>query len=362
MSTFLERTMKSYLEKKHNLKKQFFDSMMDQEKIDGTKFTFGSLCNMIGAKLEPQDSGEPITLPLYILHSIQVCAKLSFSSYEFEFKSNETAGKLIFQDEKESAYKLPIHVTYNENNRVIYIVLRGTLGFGDIITDLTARSVEFEDGLVHSGVLQASETAIKQISPIIEKQMQSVNDLRVVLTGHSLGAAAAGLCLYILKKKYENVKFSAVLFAPPPTMSLNMWERTKDDIISFALNDDPVPFLSLHNVNVAASVSLPKAIAKVFDNAASQNTLIPPGTVYRIEIDLKDSKKTKLVKTFAPKHYTRLAKGLNESHHAMPLYDQMITILILQQEDPSKIPEFKFPDHKKEQKKPEEEKKQENKD
>ncbi|EAX89661.1 Lipase family protein [Trichomonas vaginalis G3] len=329
MSSVLQKAKKAFIEKHHQLRRKFFDAIMDKTKIDGSgKFSFGKFMKLVGAKLNPQDEGKPYDFTIEQLKQVLICADLSNRTYDLEFSSPEEAGKIIYQNTIEETYKLPMHVTYNETTHTLYIVFRGTLSFADIITDLTATLATFEDGFVHSGVLETAESSIDESIKIIEESLKTDNELKVILTGHSLGGATSGLILHRLKENFPDMNIKAILFAPPPSLSKNLWEVTRNEIISFHLNDDPVPFCSLHNAAAAAADSLPQSIGSYFAKIAEKDELIPPGEVYKIQMVINNPKATKTYKTDTEKHYTRLASGLNESHHSMQLYFEMIRSLI----------------------------------
>lgn len=66
----------------------------------------------------------------------------------------------------------------------------------------------------------------------------------MIITGHSLGAAVAGVYAYLFRKKYPDVNLHAWLYACPPIWELNRAKAVKEYTTSIILNTDVIPRLS----------------------------------------------------------------------------------------------------------------------
>lgn len=124
---------------------------------------------------------------------------------------------------------------------------------------------------------------------------------KIIITGHSLGAAVAAVVSYLFREKFPELDVQCICFAPPPTLSHNLWETTDSYIKSFMIEGDPVPFLSVQNLISISDFFLKhehankvfkkfihnylnkKSIEEYEASNAMKEPLYPPGQLYLIK-------------------------------------------------------------------------------
>lgn len=79
-------------------------------------------------------------------------------------------------------------------------------------------------------------------------EINDENKMKIIVTGHSLGAGVASIVAHLFKRKFPQLDVKCICFAPPPTVSFNLWEKSATYIKSFMIEGDMVPFLSVQNL------------------------------------------------------------------------------------------------------------------
>ena len=95
-----------------------------------------------------------------------------------------------------------IHV--NHNHRAVVLTILGTRIFPrpnthDIIMDMAARCAPFLDGQAHGGMVVGHSNLVRYALPSVVQTLQQHPQYCLLVTGYSLGAALAQLCLLDLK-------------------------------------------------------------------------------------------------------------------------------------------------------------------
>jgi len=325
------KTQDFFRKQQYKARKKFFDMVMDTKKLDGrNKLTLGFFMNLFGAELHAQEKLDPIVLKTEFLQDILINAELSQLIYDDisirQFP--EGIDSVFYEKSEEKPGIVPFFLADSEKHDTIFVVCRGTFCFADVITDLKAKSVEFDDGLIHEGILKSSIYVIENSSFEIHSHIMKHPTRKVVFTGHSLGAGTAAIASMIFKDQNPTITTTAIVFAPPPTITHKIWEKTLE-VISITLADDPVPFSSLYNAAMASSSVLPNAIAKKFIETFEEEKLVPPGKQYHISINNLNPLETQIEEVPSPQYYLHLPSNLNEAHHSMPLYIKSIEKLII---------------------------------
>ncbi len=94
---------------------------------------------------------------------------------------------------------------------ILFVGVRGTAKFYDIISDIDVRRVSVETGMVHRGFFMAANESIKELRQHVSDERRRAYDVKLCLTGHSLGGAVAA----ILCRDRDLSPFSSYTFGAP---------------------------------------------------------------------------------------------------------------------------------------------------
>lgn len=136
----------------------------------------------------------------------------------------------------------------------ILLVVRGTFGISDSITDMMASPVEFRGyaNAAHEGMLRAAHRKVDRLGGEILKLARERKNLEIVVTGHSLGAGVASLVALLLHDAYPSIRdrLSCYAFACPALLAKEIAScaEVKRIVKTFVLDADIVPRLSLRSM------------------------------------------------------------------------------------------------------------------
>ena len=125
----------------------------------------------------------------------------------------------------------------------LFLVIRGATEKHDFIRCLNFDPVDFMGGKVHAGAYEAAKWIIEQSRRYIDQWCG-----RIIVVGHSLGAATGSTVAAILRLQERRENVTAIIAASFPVFSSNIQKLTEPFITSFVYNNDVVPKLSLKNV------------------------------------------------------------------------------------------------------------------
>lgn len=220
-----------------------------------------------------------------------------------------------------------------------------------------------------------SETEKESNSPFVNKMRKKRT--KIIITGHSLGASVAAVVAYLFREKFPELDVQCICFAPPPTLSFNVWRKIGKYVKSFMIEGDVVPFLSVRNLLTISDIMFPhqhsnkkfkkliisylekKSLEKFHVNKALSEKLYPPGQMYLIRFtddneggiltlrkrikklrekrkkrrnldddDIKDDK-IQLCQILNPDYFSNLVKNIQENNHAVKNYMRLIIRLII---------------------------------
>lgn len=162
---------------------------------------------------------------------------------------------VIYASFENDVYKVPFMVCFDHGTKSVVVAYRGTLTFGDIVTDLTAstRPIElpdFPNFLVHKGMLKTVTAVIEKLDKdrILDSAFERVSGYKLVVVGHSLGSGCACLTAILLREKYPDVK----CFCYSPTGALLNEAAavyTEEFVTSVTLGKDLVARLNVPNTH-----------------------------------------------------------------------------------------------------------------
>ena len=136
-----------------------------------------------------------------------------------------------------------------------------------------AKDIKFLDGFAHQGIAEGSQRILEESSHVLKDAFETYPGYRLIVTGHSLGAATAILITMTILSGSEivdpeNTVVKCIALAPPPvyrsgSIRKRFNDRKFNDHIQIFINqNDIVPRASLYTV------------ARLFEAARSIDKLI----------------------------------------------------------------------------------------
>ena len=194
-------------------------------------------------------------------------------------KITETAAKhanvspddIVVADWETLQFSPASYVAVDRNEKLVVLAIRGTASGSDFITDACSTSVPFLGGFAHSGVVMSAWQIISTRLPQMTRACYENPDFKVLLTGHSMGAAVA-VCVAMLlrsgdvdvinaaQKGVEGLPNSegaitsvmhnctVVSFASPAVVTLDLSLKCQDYVTSVVAGKDVIPRLCYGSV------------------------------------------------------------------------------------------------------------------
>jgi sn1-specific diacylglycerol lipase len=110
----------------------------------------------------------------------------------------------------------------------------------------------FLEGVAHGGFAHATEQLLQEVAPIIDQAFaehgMAQTEVKLMIVGHSLGAAIGIMAGLKLREKFPNLECWA--FSTPACLTLELAQKCRDFVTSFISNYDIVPRFSLHSVEL----------------------------------------------------------------------------------------------------------------
>ena len=249
-------------------------------------------------------------------------------------KITETAAKhanvspedILVADWETLQFSPASYVAVDRNEKLVVLAIRGTANGSDFITDACSTSVPFLGGFAHSGVVMSAWQIISTRLPQMTRACYENPDFKVLLTGHSMGAAVA-VCVAMLLRSGDVDVISAaqkgveglpnsegaiasvmhnctvVSFASPAVVTLDLSLKCQDYVTSVVAGKDVIPRLCYASVRRllrrlnAASPAQPmlKSIGGAFREVAnglqnsSRSNSISETTSEQIELTNRNS-------------------------------------------------------------------------
>uniref|UniRef100_A0A3Q3VU93 Diacylglycerol lipase-beta n=1 Tax=Mola mola TaxID=94237 RepID=A0A3Q3VU93_MOLML len=178
---------------------------------------------------------------------------------------------LIHVSFHDQVYEIPFFVALDRQREAVLVAVRGTLSLQDVLTDLSAQCENLTiEGVIgscyaHKGISQAADYIYKKLvnDGILNKAFSRAPEYKLVITGHSLGAGAAGILAVLLRNSYPTLQCYS--FSPPGgLLSKALADYSKDFVVSVVLGKDLVPRLSMPNME-----KLKKNIAEMVKNCSN---------------------------------------------------------------------------------------------
>lgn len=161
------------------------------------------------------------------------------------------------------------YVCASPTQKLAVISIKGTTDTADVLTDICSTSVDYvlphaplqEGGKttiqVHEGIMYAADSMATELRVMI-RDLFFPNDVKVVVTGHSLGAGVATLLCIYLRSCFPETRgtdrLQAVTYAPPAVVDRETALQSKDFITCVVNNADIVPRFSVMNISIMSQI------------------------------------------------------------------------------------------------------------
>jgi hypothetical protein len=136
----------------------------------------------------------------------------------------------------------------------IVLSVRGTSQIVDMLVNSGASADPFLDGQAHGGFAKATDNLVEQVMPHIKKafeeQSKYQKNLKLVITGHSMGAAVGIMAGMKLKQSSEFSNLECWGYSTPACVTLDVARGCKDFATSFINHHDVVPRFSIAAVEL----------------------------------------------------------------------------------------------------------------
>lgn len=171
-------------------------------------------------------------------------AKLCSFAYRFNNKITNDKENYYHLIEAEDNRCLVIY-----NNKICILVFTGTDSINDVITDVKIKGISLGEQIyVHKGFLESSRKLIEKLR-VFFRETSILNNRKIWITGHSLGAAQGVLIAYLMP---ELKNFQGIYsFAQPKignkgfcNLANVYFKKRYYRIVNFL---DPVPLIPIQN-------------------------------------------------------------------------------------------------------------------
>merc|ERR1711939_262525 len=193
------------------------------------------------------------------VESLRLFLPLAMAAYE----PNETALKArLSADPRTAAFQVrghpdlggtsttPAHfvsTVQGASQKLCVVSIRGTESVTIAIKHTLAEPKELP-GLAYRAHGRMTEAAMLLMNALQATLQEYHSDgYRIVLTGHSLGGAAAAILGIVMKQNKDPIPLDVYTFAAPPCVETALAETCSDYVTSVVSGDDMVPRLSAYS-------------------------------------------------------------------------------------------------------------------
>jgi sn1-specific diacylglycerol lipase len=175
---------------------------------------------------------------------------------------------VIYMSFKNAINVLPYVILVDREKNAVVLAIRGTFSLEGLVTDFRIRpepldnyqvqypglggTIDTEGEFCHSGFLHSALAIYEDLerhqilNRLLLGDSSQLPGFSLVLTGHSLGAGCAAVLSLMLRTKFDGLQ--CYCFSPPGCVFSDK-ASSQDHIVSYVLDSDIVPCLSLHSMN-----------------------------------------------------------------------------------------------------------------
>ncbi|KAK3261713.1 hypothetical protein CYMTET_29390 [Cymbomonas tetramitiformis] len=145
----------------------------------------------------------------------------------------------------------PCHsLSVDRQHGALVLTVRGSLTPEDVLTDVCGRTISFQGGYVHEGMLASAIYVHASVFPALTEAAARYPGLPLYLTGHSLGAGVAALLAALLREPKgappELGPIRCVVFGCPSVFDAVLSRRLGElGVVGVVLGHDVVPRMSV---------------------------------------------------------------------------------------------------------------------
>jgi predicted lipase len=184
-----------------------------------------------------------------IIYNVQLCDVVYKDQKDIDFDSLGLTKVKWVEDSKSDTQSF-----VGLNGKTLYVVFRGTSSKKDAQNDVSIDKVPFikEGEKVHIGFL-SSWNSVKEIILNLIPKYKNID--KVVVCGHSLGAAVATLCAYNISCVYEDLRVESCTIGSPRVGNKTFkdnYDLRKIKTFRIVNNNDVVtrsPYIGFYHVN-----------------------------------------------------------------------------------------------------------------
>ncbi|KAI5078779.1 hypothetical protein GOP47_0006450 [Adiantum capillus-veneris] len=150
------------------------------------------------------------------------------------------------QNSLRPTYTVSIDAPYN----AVVLAIRGTSHVVDMLVNSGACPEDFRGGKSHAGFAHATEVLLKEAEPHIKRAFEQAKEvekergteMKLVLTGHSMGGAVGIMCAFTLRDSYPSIECWS--YSTPACLSHELAVESAEFATSFVSAYDVVPRFS----------------------------------------------------------------------------------------------------------------------
>ena len=192
-----------------------------------------------------------VTKAVYICKMTYVGHRMGDTKWETGFNDEYTRCVLGKNDEEDRAGTRCVFL-YEAANATIFIGFRGSVDKHDWLSNLDIKLTNTnkeDDVRVHRGFLKRADDIFEELPKKISEMCSSGKELKIITTGHSLGAAISQLIHIKLWEKFSKAwkcQLVNVTFATPMVGNNHLRERLHSNLAAdlmhhFVMEEDVVP-------------------------------------------------------------------------------------------------------------------------
>lgn len=200
----------------------------------------------------------PAPLDTPYLRDLHTLLELSNLSYLAQTKLLKGVGALgysvLLQRDHSEKFAPAFFVCFREQApSEICLVIRGTMEPADVLTDIAVAPEPFLGACGHGGIVRSASKLLAELSQPLAKLVSDLKPARVVLTGHSLGAASASALTMLWRAGVDGADalktVECVAFCPVPIVSDMRLAVEAEGITAIVNGVDVFPRLSVPSLD-----------------------------------------------------------------------------------------------------------------